>query len=167
MFEVLVYVYENFWRSDALPQPERLGRKLSAAGFEPEEIELALRWLGGLDIAATQIDAGLHPVGPRHAVASSVRNDSVRVYRPDEQDQLGVQGWSFIEFLHAAGVLPVSMREIVIERALAACNAACDGPIELADLKVIILMVYWQFGEEPDALVLDELCDDASARLPH
>jgi Smg protein len=28
-------------------------------------------------------------------------------------------------------------------------------------------MVYWSIGEEPDALVLDELCDDADFRLAH
>jgi Smg protein len=29
------------------------------------------------------------------------------------------------------------------------------------------LMVYWSVGEEPDALVLDELCDDADDRVAH
>jgi Smg protein len=28
-------------------------------------------------------------------------------------------------------------------------------------------MVYWRFGHEPDALVLDELCDDTEDRLAH
>jgi Smg protein len=55
------------------------------------------------------------------------------------------------------------MREIVIERAL-----ACGGsPIELEDLKVIVLMVFWSLGEEPDALILDELFVDAQDRLIH
>ena len=30
MFEVLTYVYENYWRGDACPEPQQLGRKLSA-----------------------------------------------------------------------------------------------------------------------------------------
>jgi Smg protein len=159
MFDVLVYVYENYWSGDALPQPEHLGRKLTALGFEAEDIEQALRWLGGLDIAAAQNDAAVDTRQAQHAPQA----DSLRVYRSEEQTHLGALGWSFIEFLHAAGVLPALMREIVIERAL----AACDAPIALDDLKIIILMVYWQFGEEPDALVLDELCDDAQLRLPH
>ena len=37
----------------------------------------------------------------------------------------------------------------------------------LEDLKIIVLMVDWSFGEEPDALMLDELCDDASDRVAH
>ena len=52
MFEVLVYVYENYWRGDACPELQQLGRKLSAVGFEPDEIEQALQWLAGLDLAS-------------------------------------------------------------------------------------------------------------------
>jgi Smg protein len=55
------------------------------------------------------------------------------------------------------------MREVAIERAM----AAPGGPLALKDLKIILLMVYWSFGQEPDALVLDELCDDATARVAH
>ena len=55
------------------------------------------------------------------------------------------------------------MREIVIDRAM----AAPGDPVCLDDLKIIILMVYWSLGEEPDALVLDELCDDTTDRIAH
>ena len=34
MFDVLVFVYENYWRGDACPELHQLGRKLSAHGFE-------------------------------------------------------------------------------------------------------------------------------------
>jgi Smg protein len=68
-----------------------------------------------------------------------------------------------VSFLETSGVLPAPMREIVLDRAM----AVPGGPVALDDLKIIVLMVYWRFGEEPDALVLDELCDDASQRLAH
>jgi Smg protein len=55
------------------------------------------------------------------------------------------------------------MREVVIDRAM----AAPGGPIALDDLKIIVLMVYWSFGREPDTLVLDELCDDVLTRVAH
>ena len=54
MFDVLVYVYENFWSVDSCPQLDQLGRKLSAAGFEPDEIEQALQWLAGLNLVSHQ-----------------------------------------------------------------------------------------------------------------
>ncbi|NDC62075.1 MAG: DUF494 family protein, partial [Betaproteobacteria bacterium] len=52
MFDVLVYVYEHYWRGDACPELPLLGRKLSAAGFDADEIEQALAWLAGLNNAA-------------------------------------------------------------------------------------------------------------------
>jgi Smg protein len=69
----------------------------------------------------------------------------------------------FISFLESAGVLSAPLREVVIDRAMAAPGA----PVSLDDLKIIILMVYWSFGQEPDALVLDELCEDAGERIAH
>ena len=41
------------------------------------------------------------------------------------------------------------------------------GPLDLEDLKIIVLMVFWSLGEEPDALILDELFVDAEERLIH
>ena len=87
----------------------------------------------------------------------------MRVYSVAEQDHLGAQCLGFVSFLESANVLPAGMREIVIDRAM----AAPGDPVSLDDLKIIILMVYWSFGQEPDALVLDELCDAAEGRLAH
>ena len=171
MFEVLVYVYENYWQGDACPQLPQLGRKLAAVGFEPEEIQEALVWLDGLNNAAqsTQIclpsdespSAGGSKPGPRKVQEQSP--DSLRVYSTTEQEHLGAQALGFVSFLESSGVLPPHMREIVIDRAM----AAPGDPLTLDDLKIIVLMVYWSFGEEPDALVLDELCDDTDQRLAH
>jgi len=165
MFEVLVFVYEHYWRGDACPELQQLGRKLSAHGFEAEEIHEALVWLDGLNLAAQSarvVDgACAHAVAPS---APSVQSaGSLRVYSVAEQDHLGAQCLGFVSFLESSGVLPAAMREIVIDRAM----AAPGGPVSLDDLKIIVLMVYWSFGEEPDALVLDELCDPADGRLPH
>jgi Smg protein len=165
MFEVLVFVYENYWRGDACPELQQLGRKLSAHGFEPEEIQQALAWLDGLNVAAQQTQ--LSPEGAE-AVSASCSPDrqsptSLRVYCVAEQDHLGAECLGFVSFLESAGVLPASMREIVIDRAM----AAPGGPVSLDELKIIVLMVYWSCGTEPDALILDELCEDTRGRLAH
>jgi Smg protein len=163
MFDVLVFVYEHYWRGDACPELQQLGRKLSAHGFEPGEIQEALVWLDGLNLAAQRarsVDDASQPVIHAATLQSS---GSMRVYSVAEQDHLGAQCLGFVSFLESAGVLPAAMREIVIDRAMAAPGA----PVTLDDLKIIILMVYWSFGEEPDALVLDELCDAGEDRLAH
>ena len=88
---------------------------------------------------------------------------SLRAYSVAEQMHLGAQCLGFVCFLESSGVLPPHMREIVIDRAM----AAPDSTVTLDDLKIIVLMVYWSFGHEPESLVLDELCDDAAFRIAH
>ena len=48
MFDVLVYLYETYWRPDACPDHAQLTRKLTAVGFENEEIQEALNEGNGL-----------------------------------------------------------------------------------------------------------------------
>lgn len=140
MFDVLVYLYETYWRPDACPDHRQLSRKLSAAGFERDEIQEALHWLDGLAAGA---DAYVAPQ----------RTSSHRIYTDTERERLGDESLGFIQFLESAGVLPPAMREMVIDRA----SALSSGPLALDDVKVIVLMVFWSLGEEPDALILDEL----------
>jgi Smg protein len=171
MFEVLVFVYEHFWRGEACPESAQLQRKLNAVGFEADEIQEALDWLDELNLAASGLQARSaqesdrqddHPPGLHAKLAASP--DSLRIYSVAEQSRLGQQCLGFICFLEAAGVLPGDLREIVIDRAMAAPQ---QTPLPLDDLKVIVLMVYWSLGKEPDALVLDELCDHSMSRLAH
>lgn len=150
MFDVLVYLYENYWRPDACPSHDQLTRKLSAVGFESDEIQEALTWLDGLAQAA-------------ESYAGEQSSGGMRVYTPAELDRLGTESIGFVGFLEAAGVLPPPMREIVIDRAM----AGSSGALELEDLKIIVLMVFWSLGEEPDALILDELLVEAEDRLIH
>src|SRR5215475_14328713 len=93
MFDVLVYLYENYWRPDACPDHQQLQRKLSAVGFEAEEIQEALRWLDGLASTA-------------EACAGSAGANSMRVYSEAEHELLGEESIGFITFLESAGVLP-------------------------------------------------------------
>jgi Smg protein len=165
MFEVLVFVYENYWRGDAVPDLHQLERKLSAHGFEPDEIHQALVWLDGLNSAAENIVLPPETESPS-TWAPQPSDASMRVYSVAEQDHLGAQCLGFITFLESSGVLPAPLREIVVDRAMAA-QGAPGVPVELDALKIIVLMVYWRFGHEPDALILDELCDDAEDRLAH
>ena len=161
MFEVLVFVYENYWRGDACPELEQLGRKLSAAGFNVEDIQQALSWLDELNLASHKTELiDISQAEREHHTESA---HSMRVYSVAEQDHLGADCLGFISFLENAGVLSAHMREIVIDRAM----AIAGRPMQLDDLKLIVLMVYWSVGLEPDALVLDELCDDAEQRVAH
>ncbi len=83
MFDVLVYLYETYWRPDACPDHAQLTRKLSAVGFESDEIQEALSWLDGLAAAAQSYVGTQSPNG-------------LRVYSPAEQDHLGEASIGFL-----------------------------------------------------------------------
>jgi len=158
MFDVLVYLYETYYRPDACPDSEALTKKLSAIGFEEEEIAKALGWL--TDLAETNhefIDSTPH---------QTAFSFGFRIYADREMDVIGTPAIGFIQFLESAKLIDAVQREIVIERAL----AVGESPISLDKLKVIVLMVLWSQGKEPDSLIFDELFvdeDDAEPRLLH
>lgn len=158
MFDVLVYLYETYYRPEACPDSEALVRKLSAVGFEEEEISKALGWLTDLAEATNEYSDRF----PQQTAFSS----GMRIYAQQELDALGTSAVGFLQFLESAKVISPIQREIVIERAL----AASDGQVSLDKLKVIVLLVLWSQGKEPDGLIFDELFsddEDAEPRLLH
>ena len=149
MFDVLVYLYENYGALHACPDADSLTRRLTAAGFEDEEISDALAWLSGLE----QVTQESIAVGPES-------NHAFRIYAAQEVDRLGAEAIGFLSFLEHAAQLTPTQREIVIERAL----ATDETPIPLEMLKVIVLMVLWSQQADIDVLLLEELLDSGSER---
>jgi len=156
MFEVLAFVYDNYLDSDACPELLALHRTLNTQGFVASEVDAALLWLEDLRFAARQLP---QPTAAAEALAPGAA--AARVLSASELDRLGVAGWGFLAFLVSAGALPPLELELVMDR----ITAAGPGPIGVDDLKLIVLMVFWGLRRVPDALVLDELCDNQSARL--
>ncbi len=152
MFDILVYLFENYFAPEACPDPDTLARKLAAAGFEDEDIDDALSWLSGL---AESTDRSIEL-----AVGSS---NGTRIYADAEYQQLGSATIGFVAFLESAGVLSPPLREIVLDRAF----AVGESPVPLYKLKIIVLMVLWSQETEIDNLILQELLDDGSARQLH
>lgn len=152
MFEVLVYLFESYLAPEACPDIDTLAKKLSAVGFENEEIGDALSWLKGLAEMT------------EHSGEELLRySQGSRVYTPQECQTIGMDGISFIAFLESAEVLPPPLREIVIDR----CLALKEAPVMLDKLKIIVLMVLWSQEADIDNLILEELLDDGSARQLH
>ena len=169
MFEVLVFVFENYWRGDACPELAHLERKLNTVGFDAEEIQDALVWLNDLNLAASGLQQAVTSRDEADYMATannqffSQSPHTMRIYSAQEQSGLSVESLGFLTFLEFSGVLTPHMREIVIDRAM----AASADPVLLDDLKIIVLMVFWSLGKEPDALVLDELCESSAERIAH
>lgn len=152
MFDVLVYLYETYGALHACPDSDSLSRKLTAAGFDDEEINEALDWLQGLAQVTEQSVA----VGPESSQA-------FRVYARLEVERLGTDSIGYLSFLENAGQLTPTQREIVIERGLALQRT----PLHLEMTKRIVLMVLWSQQADIDVLLLEELLHDGSQRSLH
>jgi Smg protein len=148
MFDILVYLYETYYRPDACPESAALAKKLSAVGFETEEISEALDWLTVLAETTRELIQRAKSVAQELAVSTGFR-----VYAEREASILGAETIGFIHYLESTEVLNFQQREIVIELAL----ASHESPVPLDKLKVIVLMMLWSQGKDPDRTKVDEL----------
>jgi Smg protein len=139
MFDILLYLYDNYLFADQIPDAAHLSRKLSAAGFENDDIEQALDWLSGLDELTPEEDA----------VASS----GIRVYNAEETRRLHQDGRGFLAFLESAELLPPRGREWVIEQALALPDPVITGE----RVKWIAMLALWKLKGAGDVLWLEDL----------
>ncbi|MGH8688727.1 MAG: DUF494 family protein [Burkholderiales bacterium] len=152
MFDILVFVYEHCRQADLSHDPERVARRLSAAGFEDADICAALTWLAGV----ARVPQRSLPTLPEFAGA-------FRAYAPRETAKLDADGRGLLLALEKSGILSPHMRERVLERAL----ATADGTLTLEQLKLIVLMVLWHEQAPARLLMAEELCPTGNARLPH
>jgi Smg protein len=150
MFDILVYLYETYYRPDACPDPQALAKKLSAVGFDDDEISEAIDWL---DLLAQTTQS----------IPEQAESTGFRVYAQQEMAMLGIPAVGFIHFLESAKLISAQQREIIIERAL----AVDEVPISLDKLKIIVLMMLWSQGKEPDLLMFDELLLSDEIIKPH
>jgi Smg protein len=108
MFDIFVFLFENYL-PEACPEPEVLALKLSAAGFDDEDISAALDWLSGLPLIDVESTSTID-------IASG---NSLRIYDEEETAKLSTEARGFLVFLEHAGGLDPGLRETVVERAMA------------------------------------------------
>jgi len=145
MFDVLVFLYENYSALSACPDFEVLTRRLADAGFDEDEIAEAMVWLH--ELASVTLSS-------RTQYGADAR--AFRVYAGQEYASLGAAAIGFIASLDRGGQLSPAQREIVIERAA----ALGEMPVTLERLKIIVLMVLWSQSVDVDLMLLQELLDD-------
>jgi Smg protein len=148
MFDILVFLFENYFHTGTYPDQDTLTKRLSAAGFDSGDISQALSWLDGLE-------RGEPACGDRFT-----GSDGFRYYTEPELAKLGAESRGFLLFLESAGIITALQRELVIERAL----VLDESPVDLENVKLIVLMVLWNQNEAVDSLVLEELVAPAQER---
>ena len=142
MFDILVYLVENYFHNGQLPDAETITKRLSAAGFEDDDISEALTWLSGF--GEPEETEG------NEAFAQS---RGFRIYADEELTNLTVEARGFILFLQDSDIISAPQRELIIERVLALPETSVD----LEGIKLIVLMVLWNEQQSVDSLVLELL----------
>ncbi len=151
MFDILMYLFESYFNAGSYPDPDKLSIKLSAAGFEDEDISRALSWLSGLD----QLTQNDYPI--------SINEGGLRSYAELETQSISTEGLHFVSFWeHNKMITPVE-REMIIDRAVAFGRKN----LPLDKVKLIALMVLWNQHDELDPLLVEDLLTPNNASQLH
>ncbi len=140
MFEVLVYMFENYFEADIRPDHDTLTSELSAAGFAQDDINGAFHWFDALEEMTGQ------------ASSESAFGLGLRVHTAAEVKKISTESLSFMMFLEQAKVLTASQRELVLDRAMALPQAE----VHLKEIRWIVLMSLWNQGKAKDYLFVED-----------
>ena len=151
MFEILMYLFESYFDVGSYPEPDKLSRKLSAAGFENEEISDALTWLTAL----RQQNPDNYPASLEHA--------GLRHFADLELQHIGFEARQFLLFAEQQHMISAVEREMIIDRAVALQYAN----LGLDKLKLIMLMVLWNRHQDLDPLLIEELLTPLNSAQLH
>ena len=134
MFDILVYLFENYFEIELQPDHGKLTRELSAAGYDSEEISQAFDWFKDLESLSQE----------QGYPASLADSDSHRCYASQEQAKLDIESQGILAFLESSGILSPAQRECVIDRVL----ALNEPEVSSEQVKWIVLMVLWSTGQD-------------------
>ena len=145
MFEILMFLFESYFNAGSYPDSDKLSLKLTAAGFEDEDINLALSWLSGLK---SLTDADYPEV---------INNSGVRCYSELETKRISMEALRFLAFCEQSKMIRPVEREMILDRAVALGRES----LPLDKVKLIALMVLWNLHEELDPMLVEELLSPA------
>ena len=154
VFDVLMYLFENYMEGEMESEPDRESLKveLQEAGFPQGEVNKAFEWLDGLS-TRREVDA-THPPA----------DQSIRLFTKKEVEKLDLECRGFLLFLEQSGILTPASRELVIDRVM----ALETEEIDLEQLKWVVLMVLFnQPGEEVAYAWMEDLVFDKALGSLH
>ncbi|NOU25771.1 MAG: DUF494 domain-containing protein [Methylotenera sp.] len=136
MFEVLVYMFENYIDTQYRPDESTLSKELSAAGFDEQDINGAFDWFNQLELMTDQPEVFEKP-----------NHVSTRIFTDDEIKKITGESFGFVLFLVQANILNAAQRELVLELAM---NLP-QPRIGIEEMRWIVLMTTWSASKSgPD-----------------
>ncbi len=141
MFEVLVFMFENYFANHAHPDSEVLTQELSAAGFAYSDITGAVHWFDEMKSMLTQPPA-----------IYCHKDSGMRVFANKELKKINLESISFILFLQQANVINDVERDLIIDRAM----ALKQEYINIEEMRWITMIALWNAGREKDYLFVED-----------
>jgi len=151
MFDILMFLFESYFHSGTYPNSDKLSRKLSAAGFDNEDIHLALTWLTGLE----QLNKADYP--------SAINGSNGRFYAAIEMKRISYDVRCFLTFWEQSKIITPVEREMILDRAFALNREN----LPLDKIKLIVLMVLWNQRQYLDPLIVEDLLSPADSIRLH
>ncbi|MDD2832761.1 MAG: DUF494 domain-containing protein [Methylotenera sp.] len=128
MFEVLVYMFENYIDTQFRPDEKTLSKELFAAGFDKDDINGAFDWFNQLE-AMTAKSELFQMADPAN----------LRIFTEAELKKISSESIRFILFLVQANILNTSQRELVLDLAMNVPQLE----ITIEEMRWIVLMTTW------------------------
>lgn len=151
MFDILLFLFESYFDAGSYPEPNRLSAKLTAAGFEEEDINQALTWLSGL----RELSNATYP--------ESINHSGLRCYTDYEAERMSEEGLRFIAFWEHNKIITPIEREMIIDRVVALGR----DKLSVDKVKLIALMVLWNQHEDLDPMLIEDLLTPTDAAQIH
>lgn len=151
MFDILMFVFESYFSAGSFPDHDKLSRKLSAAGFEDEDINRALTWLAGLQ----QLTKADYP--------AAINSSGVRCYADLEIQRVSEEALRFLAFWEQNKMITPVEREMILDRAVVLNREH----LALDKVKLITLMVLWNQHHDLDPLIVEDLLAAAESSHLH
>lgn len=150
MFDVFLYLLENYTGITQCPDAPTLARRLTQEGFEEFEVRSAVMWVEQL----------------RQPLIFKYLNnelDRVRLYHETEKAQLGLRNIDLLMQLERNDSINPQQRELIIERAM-----LLPQPIHRMDtFKALLLTILWADQHEINDSLLHGLIDQIEGDVIH
>ncbi len=141
MFEVLVFMFENYIAHHAQPDDDIMTQELSAAGFEQSDIVGAVDWFHEMKTRLTKPPA-----------VYAHQHTSMRQFNESELKKISLESISFVIFLQQANVINDVERELIIDSAM----ALKQEQIKIEEMRWITMIALWNAGREKDYLFVED-----------
>lgn len=135
MFEVLVFMFKNYFTSQDILDDITMEQELSAAGFEQDDILDAFDWFQEMRSMF-------------NAPAFDYAHDktAIRIFTSNETKVINTESLGFLIFLQQAKVINDVERDLIVDRAM----ALNTNKLGIEEMRWITMMALWSQGRDKD-----------------